>query len=68
VLAIESVSRQRMLGSACSREWASMRSLLDEGTPCVGWVAEHVAAYGRGVQPTGAPGVLVVVTLGDTPR
>jgi len=68
VVVIESVSRRNMLGSATSREWVSMRSELDEGTPCVGWVSEHVAAYGRGVQPTGAPGALVVVTLGDTPR
>ena len=68
VLVIESASRLRMLGSAYAQEWASMRSALDEGTPCIGWVGEHVAAYGRGVQPTGAPGALVVVTLGDTPR
>jgi hypothetical protein len=68
VVVIESVSRRRMLGSAWSREWAAMRSSLDEATPCVGWVSEHVAAYGRGVQPAGAPGALVVVTLGDTPR
>jgi hypothetical protein len=68
VLVIESASRQRLLGSAYPREWAAIRSVLDEGTPCVGWVAEHVAAYGRGVQPTGAPGALIVVTLGDAPR
>jgi hypothetical protein len=68
VLVIESASRRHLLGSASAREWASMRGELDEGTPCLGWVAEHVAAYGRGVQPTGAPGALVVVTLGDTPR
>jgi hypothetical protein len=66
VLAIESAERQRMLGSAFSQEWAAMRSRLDDRTPCVGWVASHVAAYGRGVQPTDAPGALVVVTLGDS--
>ena len=68
VVVIESAMRQRTLGSALSQEWAAMRSLLDEATPCVGWVGEHVAAYGRGVQPTNAPGALLVVTLGDTPR
>jgi hypothetical protein len=68
VLVIESAARQRMLGAALAEEWAAMRGLLDESTPCVGWAGEHVAAYGRGVQPTDAPGSLVVVTLGDTPR
>jgi hypothetical protein len=57
-----------MLGSALSEEWAAMRGALEENTPCIGWVGEHVAAYGRGVQPTNAPGVLIVVTLGDSPR
>ena len=68
VVAIESAARLRMLGSALSEEWAAMRGALEENTPCIGWVGEHVAAYGRGVQPTDAPGVLIVVTLGDSPR
>jgi hypothetical protein len=68
VVVIESAARQRMLGSAFTTEWAAMRGTLDESTPCVGWVADDVAAYGRGVQPTDAPGPLIVVTLGDTPR
>jgi hypothetical protein len=68
VVAIESVSRLRMLGSSHSREWAAMRSALDESTPCIGWVGDDVAAYGRGVQPTSAPGAMIVVTLGDAPR
>jgi hypothetical protein len=68
VLVVESAARQRMLGTAFAREWAAMRGALDESTPCIGWVGEHVAAYGRGVQPTDAPGSLIVVTLADTPR
>jgi hypothetical protein len=68
VLVIESAERQRMLGAAFAKEWAAMRGALDESTPCIGWVGGHVAAYGRGVQPTDAPGSLIVVTLGDTPR
>jgi hypothetical protein len=68
VVAIESATRLRMLGSSLAEEWAAMRGALDESTPCVGWVGEHVAAYGRGVQPTDAPGALIVVTLGDAPR
>jgi hypothetical protein len=68
VLVIESAARQQMLGSAIAQEWAAMRGVVDDRTPCVGWVGTHVAAYGRGVQPTDAPGALVVVTLGDAPR
>jgi hypothetical protein len=68
VLVIESAARQRMLGSAFAQEWAAMRGMLDDQSACVGWVGEHVAAYGRGVQPTSEPGALVVVTLGDTPK
>jgi hypothetical protein len=68
VVAIESAARLRMLGSALAEEWAAMRGALEENTPCIGWVGEHVAAYGRGVQPTDAPGVLIVVTLGDAPK
>ena len=68
VVAIESAARLRMLGSALAEEWAAMRGALEENTPCIGWVGEHVAAYGRGVQPTDAPGALIVVTLGDAPK
>jgi hypothetical protein len=68
VLIIESAERYAMLGDAAGAEWASMRSQMDEGTPCVGWLVEEVAAYGRGVQPTAARGPLVVVALGDAPR
>jgi hypothetical protein len=68
VLVIESIGRYAMLGDAARTEWTAMRSQMDEGTPCVGWLVEEVAAYGRGVQPTTAPGPLVVVALGDAPR
>jgi hypothetical protein len=68
VVVIESAERYAMLGDAARGEWAAMRSQMDEGTPCVGWLVEEVAAYGRGVQPTTAPGPLVVVALGDAPR
>jgi len=68
VLVMESAARHRMLGAAVAEEWAAMRGVLEDRTPCVGWIGEHVAAYGRGVQPTDAPGSLVVVTLGDAPR
>jgi hypothetical protein len=57
-----------MLGSAAASEWAALRAELDERTPCVGWLAGRVAAYGRGVQPTDARGELLVVALGDSPK
>ena len=63
VLVIESVDRHAMLGGATRAEWTAMRSQMDEATPCVGWLVEEVAAYGRGVQPTVAQGQLVVVEL-----
>jgi hypothetical protein len=68
VLVIESAERYAMLGSETRAEWAAMRSQMDEATPCVGWLVEEVAAYGRGVQPTTAQGSLVVVAIGDAPR
>jgi len=68
VVVVESAARYQMLGSAAASEWAAMRTELDERTPCVGWLASRVAAYGRGVQPTDAPGELLVVALGDSPK
>lgn len=68
VLVIESAERQALLGGAARQEWTAMRSQMDEGTPCVGWLVEEVSAYGRGVQPTTARGSLVVIALGDAPR
>jgi len=68
VLVIESAERHRRLGATFAEEWAAMRGALEERTPCVGWLAGHVAAYGRGVQPTDAPGALIAVALGDYPK
>jgi hypothetical protein len=68
VLVIESADRYALLGSDARAEWAAMRSQMEEPTPCVGWLVEEVAAYGRGVQPTTARGSLVVVAVGDAPR
>lgn len=68
VLVIESAARHQALGAAAAAEWAAIRSQMDDRTPCVGWLCEDVAAYGRGVQPTETPGALIVVALGDAPR
>jgi len=68
VLVIETAARHAQLGAAAREEWTAIRSQLDESTPCAGWLVEQVAAYGRGVQPVAAPGALVVIAVGDSPR
>jgi hypothetical protein len=68
VVVIESAERHRKLGAAFAEEWTAMRGVLDDRTPCVGWLGGHVAAYGRGAQPTDAPGALITVALGDSPK
>lgn len=73
VLALESTARYRTLGAAAEREWAVIREQVREhdgpsGGPCVGWLCEEVAAYGRGVHPVDVPGALVVAALGDPTR
>jgi len=68
VLVVETAERHARLGSAAREEWAAIRGQLDESTPCGGWLVNDVAAYGRGVQPVAAPGALVVVAVGDSPR
>ena len=68
VLVVESAERIALLGPAAAEEWAAIRSLVDERTPCVGWVSESVAAYGRGVQPMAAPAPLIVLAIGESPR
>lgn len=67
VLVIESAARYRALGSTAGDEWEAIRSEVGARTPCVGWLTERVAAYGRGVRPVDAHGALVVVALGDAP-
>ncbi|HYE92639.1 MAG TPA: hypothetical protein VEA38_16535 [Terriglobales bacterium] len=72
VLALESAARFRALGAAAEREWAAIREQVRDhdghGGPCVGWLCEEVAAYGRGVHPVDVPGGLVVAALGDPAR
>ncbi len=68
VLVIESSARHQALGRAAAEEWSAIKSEIDSRTPCVGWLCDHVAGYGRGVRPVDAYGSLVVVALGDAPR
>ena len=68
VVVVETVARQARLGNAARDEWTAIRNRVDDSTPCVGWLVDDVAAYGRGVQPMAAPGALVVVAIGDSPR
>ncbi len=67
-LVVSTAARHAALGSAADQEWAAMRSQVDERTPVIGWLAPHVSGYGRGVQPSSAPGALLAVALGDAPK
>ena len=73
VLALESSARYRALGASAEREWIAVREQVRQhdgqaGAPCVGWLCDEVAAYGRGVHPVDVPGALVVAALGDSTR
>jgi hypothetical protein len=73
VLTLESAARYKALGAAAQREWAAIRDYVREhdapsSGPCIGWLCEDVAAYGRGVHPVDVPGALVVAALGDPSR
>jgi len=72
VLALESAARYRALGSHAAREWAAIRDQMREqdaaAAPCVGWLCDEVAGYGRGVHPVDVAGGLVVAALGDPSR
>src|SRR4029450_2794104 len=59
--------RHRALGPASTEEWAAIKSEIDSRTPCVGWLCDHVAGYGRGVRPVDAYGSLGVVGPGGAP-
>jgi hypothetical protein len=72
-LVLESRARLRKLGSAASREWAAIREEIRQhnghaGAPCVGWLCDEVAAYGRGVHPIDVQGAMSVMALGDPAR
>ena len=68
VLVIESEARHRALGGDAAEEWAAIRCEVGEGTVCLGWLCDRVAAYGRGVRPVDAEGSLMVIAIGDVPR
>ena len=68
VLVMESEARLRALGDEAAEEWAAIRTEAGDASTCVGWLSEHVAAYGRGVRPVDAEGALVVVAIGDITR
>jgi hypothetical protein len=67
VVVIESAARREALGKAADAEWTAIRQEVGERAPCVGWLCEQVAAYGRGVRPVDVPASLVVAAIGDPP-
>ena len=68
VLVIESTARHAALGHAAADEWAVIRGEVGERTPCVGWLCDGIAAYGRGVRPVDADDSLVVIAIGESLR
>jgi hypothetical protein len=68
VVVMGTEARHRALGDHAAEEWAAIRSEVGEPTPCVGWLSERVAAYGRGVRPADADGAIVAIAIGDICR
>lgn len=68
VLVMGTEARHRALGDSAAEEWAAIRSEAGEGTLCLGWLSERVAAYGRGVRPADTEGAVVVIAIGDICR
>lgn len=67
VLVIETKARAEVLGAEAADEWARVEAEVGDRVPCVGWVADSVAGYGRGIQPTDDPRALIVAAIGDAP-
>jgi hypothetical protein len=63
VLVLETASRREALGAAAADEWARVQHEVGDEAPCVGWVCEHVAGYGRGIQPTDDSRALIVAAI-----
>jgi hypothetical protein len=67
VLTIGTRARLGVLGSGAADEWARIEAEVGDRVPCVGWIADGVAGYGRGIQPTDDPRALIVAAIGDAP-
>jgi hypothetical protein len=67
VLVIGTKARAEALGAAQADEWARVEAEVGDRVPCVGWLADSVAGYGRGIQPTDDPRALIVAAIGDAP-
>jgi hypothetical protein len=67
VLVHESVARWQALGSAHADEWARIQTAAGDVAPCVGWLCDRVAGYGRGIQPVDDDRALIVAAIGDAP-
>jgi hypothetical protein len=67
VLTIGTTARAEALGAAAHDEWSRIEAEAGDRVPCVGWLADQVAGYGRGIQPTQDPRALIVAAIGDAP-
>jgi len=67
VVMFESAARYEALGALARDEWAGVLSEVGDRAPCVGWLCDRVAGYGRGLQPVDHHGALIVAAMGDAP-
>jgi hypothetical protein len=66
VVVFETAARAAALESRAAEEWDRIAAEAGD-VPCVGWLCEAVAAYGRGIQPADDPRALIVAAVGDSP-
>jgi hypothetical protein len=67
VLVHESVERRNALGAAHAAELIRIQAAAGDVAPCVGWLCDRVAGYGRGIQPVDDDRALIVAAIGDAP-
>ena len=67
VMVFDTVARRHALGAAVHGEqWSEVLAEVGGRAPCVGWLCERVAGYGRGVRPVDEHGALLVAALGES--
>lgn len=67
VLVQETVARAEALGIRLADEWSRVQSAAGDRVPCVGWLCERVAGYGRGIHPAEDPRAFIAAAIGDPP-
>jgi hypothetical protein len=60
------VRRQVLGANAHDEQWSEMLAEVGDRGPCVGWLCDRVAGYGRGIRLADEHGALLVAALGGT--